>query len=317
MTLLIALIVQVLHVLLMLATAPLALGLSRTLSARIAGRSPPPPSKPWQDLIRLGRKQTLFSEQSHGLFEAAPIFSFAATVLAACLVPSFALGMAAAPSSDLIVVAGLLLLARVALALAALEGGTALGGVGASYSMTLAGMTEPAVLFAIFPLALLLGTTNLDAMEMALREGSPGVRLPLLLALAALAVVALARLRGVMPATQPFSEAAMNEDSVALDFTGRSLALVTWGSMLSRLVWLSLIANLAVPAGLMDATGNPAWWAVGVAIWAVKIAVLSAALAMWPAGRVASTGRLVEILGLAALLGLLASVLLFAAQGLA
>jgi len=316
-SLLIASIAQALHLAFVLAAAPLALGVSRVVAARLARAAPPSLWQPWRDLIRLARKDGLVSEQATGLFAGAPLLAFAATVLAAALVPSFALGMAGAPCADLIVVVGLLLFARVAMALAALESGTALGGLAASRSMTLAGFTEPALLFAIFPLALLAGTTNLDAMEAALREGAAGPRLPLLLALAALGVAGVARPRGTIRPTLPLTEASMTGEALALEYSGRVMALVAWGRALRRLVWVDLLANLAIPAGLVDATGNPAWWAVGLVVWAVKVAAVTAALAAWEAARPARAPRLVELLGLALLLGLLATALLFAGQGLA
>ena len=72
-----------------------------------------------------------------------PAVSFAAIAAAALLVPSFALGMTLAPLSDLIVIAGLLTLARCTLALAGMDVGTAFGGIGASRDMTFATFAEP------------------------------------------------------------------------------------------------------------------------------------------------------------------------------
>ncbi len=318
MNALIALVVQLLHLLLMLLAAPVALGLSRRAAARLAGRAGPSVLQPLRDLRRLLRKQAVFAETASKPFEAAPSLAFAALLLAAALVPSFALGMAAARMADLIVVAGLLMLSRATLALAAMESGTAVGGLGASRAMALVAFTEPALLFAILPLALLLGTTNLDVMAGVLREGTIGVRLPLLLAVAAVVVVAVARLAGPAtgPAT-PLREAAMAEEALGEEYSGRHLALLLWGTALRRLIWLSLVADLALPFGLGEATGSPLGWLVGALAWVVKIVVLTLALALWQAGRAARPGRLAEACGIALLLGGLAVAFLFAAQGLA
>jgi formate hydrogenlyase subunit 4 len=314
----IAAVVQLLHVLLMLALAPLALGVSRLATARLAGRAGPSVLQPGRDLRRLLRKQTLFAETAAKPFEAAPAIVFATSLVAAALVPSFALGMALAPAADLIVLAGLLMLGRATLALAATESGTAVGGVGASRAMALAAFSEPALLLAILPLALLLGTTNLDVMAGVLREGTIGVRLPLVLAIAAVAVVAMTRLGG--PATGAATllrEAAMADDALAEEYSGRPLALLAWAAALRRLVWLSLLADLIAPFGLAQATGSPLWWPVGAAAWLAKVAVLTLALAAWQAGHSARPGRLQSALGLALLLGLLAAAFLFAGEGLA
>jgi formate hydrogenlyase subunit 4 len=309
-TLLLALVVQVLHLLSMLAAAPLALGLSKSVAARLAGRAAASPIQPWRDLWRLLRKQAVFAESASGLFENAPAVAFAATVLAAAMVPSFALGMPAAAMGDLVAIAGLLMLARTTLALAAMDSGTAGGGLGASRAMARASVTEPALLLAIFPLALLAGTTNLDTMAGVLREGAVGLKMPLLLAFAALALVAFSRLRPAISAASPFAEMAATEDALAREYSGRPLGLLVWGDALRRLLWLSLLADVAVPVGLANAAGNPLWWVAGAAIWAVKISVLTVAVAIWHAALPDRAERWVGMLGAAALLGLLATAFL-------
>ena len=121
-----------LHAALLLALAPVLAGGLRTARARLLGRGGPPVLQGWHDLIRLARKQPVLADNASWLFAAVPGVCAAAVLAAALLVPSFALGMATAPLSDLLVVAGLLGLARCALALAALDVGTAFGGIGAS-----------------------------------------------------------------------------------------------------------------------------------------------------------------------------------------
>ncbi len=147
-------------------------GCIRRLKARLLGRVGPPLLQPWRDLLRLLRKQPVMAENASWLFAAAPAGCLAAIAAAAALVPSFALGMASAPLADLLVIAGLLALARCILALAAMDVGTAFGGIGASREMTFAVFAEPALLLVIFTLALLAGTTNLDVIAACLREGT-------------------------------------------------------------------------------------------------------------------------------------------------
>ena len=194
------------HVSLMLAAAPVLTGFLRWLEARLLGRAGPSPLQPWRDLVRLARKQPVVALEASWLFRAAPATGFAATLAAAALVPGFALGMASGPLADLIVIAGLLALARSALALAALDVGTAFGGIGASRAVTFAAFAEPAMLMVVFTLALIAGTTNLDAMAEALREGGSGIGVglgvPLGLSLVAVFAIAIAE-TGRMPLATP------------------------------------------------------------------------------------------------------------------
>ena len=123
MSVLVALLAQALHVLLMLAAAPLVTGLIRTVKARLLGRVGPPILQPWRDLARLARKQPVLAENASWLFAGAPAVAFSATLAAAALVPSFALGMTTAPLADLLVIGGLLTVARCALGLAGMDVG--------------------------------------------------------------------------------------------------------------------------------------------------------------------------------------------------
>jgi formate hydrogenlyase subunit 4 len=305
------------HTALMLAAAPVLTGCLRWLEARLVGRAGPSPLQPWRDLMRLARKHPVVALEASWLFRAAPAAAFAATLAAAALVPGFALGMASGPLADLLVIIGLLAGARAALALAALDAGTAFGGLGASRAVTFAVFAEPAMLMVIFALALLAGTTNLDAMAAALREGGPGLGVPLGLALLATVAIALAE-TGRHPLAGPATriELAMVHQAMALEYSGFHLALVEWTAALRLLVWLTLIATLFVPAGQAAPSSGVLGWLLALPLWAAKIAVLATALGLVEAGT--ARMRLVRVpglLGVALLLALLAAAFVFAGQG--
>ena len=127
MSALLAPVALLLHAALVLAAAPVLAGALRLARARLEGRRGPPLSQGWRDLARLSRKRPVLAQDASWVFAAVPGVCATATVAAALLVPSFALGMATAPLSDLLVVAGLLALARCVLALAGLDAGAAAG----------------------------------------------------------------------------------------------------------------------------------------------------------------------------------------------
>ncbi len=315
----IALLAQVLHTLAMLAAAPLLIGIVRRLKARLLGRTGPPLLQPWRDLIRLGRKQPLRAENASYLFAAAPFASFAATLAAASLVPSFALGMTTAPVADLLLIAGLLMLGRCALALGAMDIGTAFGGIGASREMAFSVFAEPALLLVIFTLALLSGTTNLDVIAGLLREGTLGLRVSLGLAMVAIIIVAIAE-NGRIPVDNPAThlELTMVHEAMVLEYAGRDLALIEWGAALRLLLWLTLIGTIFVPFGTARASGWPVWWLVGLLAWAGKVGVLATALSVFEISIAKMrVFHVPEFLGIAVLLGLLAAIFLFVSQGFA
>ena len=307
---------QLLHAALVLAAAPALVGVIRLIKARLLGRVGPPALQPWRDLIRLARKQPVLAENASPLFRAAPLVAFAATALAAALVPSFGLGMVTAPLADLLLIGGLLALARCALALAAMDVGTAFGGIGASREMTFAVFAEPALILVIFTLALIAGTTNLDAIASLHREGSVGVRVSLGLALVAAIAVALAE-NGRIPVDNPAThlEVTMVHEAMTLEHSGRDLALIEGGAALKLLLWLNLIVIVFLPFGVAS-PGDPVRWLLAIPIWGFKILVLGAALALFETTMAKlRVFRVPEFIGVAVLLGLLAAVFLFVSQG--
>jgi formate hydrogenlyase subunit 4 len=319
LTFLLGLIAAMLHVALMLAAAPLLVGWVRLLKARLLGRSGPPLLQPYRDLIRLARKQPVLAENASWLFAGAPAAAFAAILAAAALVPSFTLGMATAPMSDLIVLAGLLTAARCIMALAGMDVGTAFGGIGSSRAMMFAVFAEPALLLVIFTLSLLVGTTNLDQIAGVLREATVGLRVSLGLALVSIVTIALVE-NGRIPADNPAThlELTMVHEAMVLEYSGRHLALIEYAAALHLLLWIGLIAAIFAPFGAAAAGASPLFWLTGLLAWATKILVTATALGLFEVSIAKMrVFRVPEFLGIAILLGLLAAVFLFVSQGFA
>ena len=294
MTVLAGVVAQLLHIALVLAAAPTLTGIHRWMQARLAGRVGPSPLQPWRDLVRLWRKSPVLAESASGVTAYAPMVVAAAIGVAACLVPSFTLGMAFAPLADLLVIAGLLMAARAALSLAAIDAGTTPGGMAASRTMLLGCLAEPAFLLVLFVLALLAGSLDLDLIAAMQIENGLAWRTGVGIGLAA---TMLAALVDVTPL-----------DAAALDLAGRDLALIEAAGALRLLVWFNLIGAMFLPFGMASADDGPLAWLVGMAAWLARTLVLAAALTLAQAviGRV-GLQRSVQVLGVAVLLGLLAA----------
>jgi formate hydrogenlyase subunit 4 len=288
------------HILLMAGASVLLAGLLPWARARWAGRVGPALSQPWHTWRRLLRKRPLVAEGTSPLLVWAPPLSLAATIMAALLVPSLTLGMITAPLSDLLVILGLLGLARAIAVLAAIDAGTAESGLVAIRQVRLGALAEPALLLIVFTIALLTGTTNLDAALASLHEiGAPGV--PILLAVVGLASVVLA--------------VEMSATTSMTDYAGWHEAAVEMTVALRRVVWLSLVAALIVPGGM---AGGPQDWLVGFLAWSVKLGILAAiCAASGPALLRIGHARVDSLIGAAVLLGVLGVVFLFVGQGLA
>jgi formate hydrogenlyase subunit 4 len=144
---------------LVLALAPLLAGFIRKVKARLLLRQGPPVLQPYRDLLRLVRKEVVLADNASWLFRTAPYLIFAATWVAASLVPTFATGLMFSWSADLIVITALLGSARFFLALAGMDVGTSFGGIGSSREAMFATLAEPAMIMMVFTVALLAGST--------------------------------------------------------------------------------------------------------------------------------------------------------------
>jgi formate hydrogenlyase subunit 4 len=319
MTLLAGMLTQLLHLALVLAAAPLVLGGTRWLKARMLGRAAPHPLQPLRDIAKLLRKTPVLAENASWISRAAPYVAVGTVLAALAVVPSFARGMALGPLGDVLVVAGLLALGRVALALAGLDVGTAFGGLGAAREMSFAALAEPALLVVALILAMLAGTTGIEAIAATFQDGSVGLRVSLVLALIALAAVAVAE-NARIPVDNPAThlELTMVHEAMILEASGRHLALWEAASALRLVLWLSLIAAIFLPFGTAPAGFAPLGWVAGIVAWATKLAVLCFMLAAFESAIAKMrVFRVPEFLGIALLLAVLGAILLFVSTRLA
>lgn len=314
-----SLVTQILHLALMLAAAPLLVGGVRWLKSRLMGRRGPHPLQPWRDILKLLRKRPVLAESASLVSRVAPYLALGATSLAAVLVPSFAFGMLLAPMADLLLIGGLLALSRVALALNGHDAGTPFGGLGAAREMTFAVFAEPALLVCVMVFAVLIGSTNLNAIGHGLADGQMGLRVSLLFAAVALVAVALAE-NARVPVDNPAThlELTMVHEAMLLEASGRHLALWEMQAALKLLVWLGLLAALFLPFGTAAPGSGPFAWGLGLVLWAVKIGLLALALAVFESAIAKMrVFRVPEFLGGALMLALLAAALIFVSTGLA
>jgi len=240
--------VQCAQMLLVLALAPLLTGFVRKVKARLLRRRGPPLIQPYRDLIRLMRKEVIVAESASWLFRVIPYLIFAATWVAAALVPTFRTGLLFSWTADLIAVIALLGSARFFLALAGLDVGTSFGGIGSSREVMIASLAEPAMLMIVFTLALIAGSTQLSTIASVMVSPAVGLRVSLGLALMALIMVAIAE-NALIPVDNPAThlELTMVHEAMVLEYSGRHLALIDLTAELKLLLYVSLIACLFVP----------------------------------------------------------------------
>ena len=307
---------QGMQMLLVLLLAPLLTGFVRKVKARLLRRQGPPLIQPYLDLIRLTRKDVVLADNASWLFRVIPYFVFAATWIAASLVPTFRSGLMFSWSADLIAIIAVLGSARFALALAGLDVGTSFGGIGSSREVMIASLAEPAMLMIVFTLALIAGSTQLSTMAAFMNSPEVGLRVSLGLGLVALIIVAIAE-NARVPVDNPAThlELTMVHEAMVLEYSGRHLALIELSAALKLLLYVSLIACLFAPWGISPASAEPKLLTFGVAAYAAKLAVGGVLLAVFETAIAKMrVFRVPAFLGAALMLGLLATLLLFVSR---
>jgi formate hydrogenlyase subunit 4 len=310
--------VQGAQMLLVLLLAPLLTGLVRRVKARMLRRKGPPLIQPYRDLVRLMRKDVVLAQNASWLFRFVPYFVFAATWVAASLVPTFRTGLLFSWSADLIAIIALLGSARFFLALAGMDVGTSFGGIGSSREVMIASLAEPAMIMIVFTVALIAGATQLSTMAGFLVSSEVGLRVSLGLALIALIMVAIAE-NARIPVDNPAThlELTMVHEAMVLEYSGRHLALIDLSASLKLLLYVSLIACLFTPWGLAPPNTGVTTLAIGFASYVAKLAVGGFLLALFETSIAKMrVFRVPEFLGAALMLGLLATLLLFVSRSL-
>jgi formate hydrogenlyase subunit 4 len=310
--------IQGIQMLLVLLLAPLLTGFVRKVKAQLLRRKGPPLLQPYRDLLRLMRKEVVLAENASWLFRVIPYLIFAATWVAAALVPTFATGLMFSWSADLIAIVALLGSARFFLALAGMDVGTSFGGIGSSREVMIASLAEPAMIMIVFTLALIAGSTQLSTVSGFMLSPAVGLRVSLGLALIALVLVAIAE-NARVPVDNPAThlELTMVHEAMVLEYSGRHLAVIELAASLKLLLYMSLLACLFVPWGLALPGAPAAALLVGTAAYVIKLAAGGFLLALFETAIAKMrVFRVPDFLGAALMLGLLAALLRFASRSL-
>jgi formate hydrogenlyase subunit 4 len=279
MALIIDLFLQAVQMALVVAVAPAVLGVTRKVKARLLRRIGPPVLQPYRDLWKLMHKEAVLAHNASWIYRTAPYLIFAATWVAAALVPSYATGLLFSWSADLIAIVALLGTARFTLALAGMDVGTAFGGIGSSREMMIASLAEPAMLLIVFTVALVAGTTQLSAVATVFSSGSVGLRVSLGLGLFAFLFVAVAE-NARIPIDNPAThlELTMVHEAMVLEYSGRHLAMIEAAAAVKLVLYFSLIACLFVPLGIAGPGAAVSDYALGIVAYVGKLIVLAALL---------------------------------------
>jgi len=253
--------------------APLLPGLVQHLKARLQGRRGPSPLQPYRELRRLWGKSTVDVEGTSAVYRLAPAVAAAAVLAAVLVVPPTAAVAGWGVGHDILAVAGLLALARFAVAAAAWDTANGFALMGASRDLMIAVFVEATLVLALAVAALSAGSTDLTSIIAATAGIRPWAGPLLPLGAAAFGLVVLAE-TGRQPVDNPDThlELTMIHEGPLLEYAGRDLAYLQWAAAARHWVVLVLAAGVFLP--------HPAQPWAQLALLPVLLAALCAGLAV-------------------------------------
>jgi len=267
---------SVLQLALLLLMAPLLSGLIKTMKARLQTRLGPGIFQTYNDISKLLRKGMVIPETASWIFYSAPYMVFGTATLVGLMIPMITTQAPLSLYGGVLAVVYLLALGRFFLALGGLDTGSSFGGLGSSREMTISAIAEPAMMLAIFTVALGANSTNLSEMAtVAIGQSWRFLAPSQMLAFAALFIVLIAE-TGRIPVDNPAThlELTMIHEAMVLEYSGPFLALIEWGGSIKQLVLMTLMVNTFFPYGL-----SPDWTiqaiSLGLVTYLAKILVLS------------------------------------------
>jgi formate hydrogenlyase subunit 4 len=242
---------QIAQTLIAILLAPLLMGWVNQCRAWLQGRSAPPLTQPYRTLKKLFHKDAVIAHHASPLFRFAPYMIFSCMVLAAGLVPTVANDLPFSPAADVIALVGVFALARVFLALAAMDIGTAFGSLGARREMLVSFLAEPALLMVLFTTSFISQSTELPVIVDTLAHQDFAIYPSLAFAAVAFWMVSTAE-NARIPVDNPTThlELTMIHEAMILEYSARHLALIEWAVALKLFTYSALGIALFLPWGI-------------------------------------------------------------------
>ncbi|MEO8297738.1 MAG: NADH-quinone oxidoreductase subunit H [Burkholderiales bacterium] len=237
----------VIHVLTVLAMPILLVGLVNRTKSLWAGRKGPGLAQSGWDLLRLLRKQPVFSTAITPLFRAGAWVVLVASLLAALIAPILGRVAPLQFSHDFIFFAYTLGLARLFLMLSAMDVGSSFEGMGAAREASFTTFIEPALFLLIGSAGVATGQTSFAALIGQWHQSAsfPWLAVPAVAVLFVLLQAEAAR----VPVDDPMThlELTMVHEVMVLDHSGPELAAMQYAAALKMTIYAGLIAALLNP----------------------------------------------------------------------
>jgi len=212
-----------------------------------SGRKGPGIFQPVWDIIRLFRKDSVFSTTTSFIFQIAPSAYFASVLMAVLMIPHGNNPGFISFDGDFILFAYILAFGKFLMIISALDTGSSFEGMGASREALFSMLVEPAFFLLIGSFALFTGQTSFHEIFSTLHYGS---QISYLLgALASFVLVMIAMIENSrMPLDDPKThlELTMVHEVMILDNSGFDLGLIMYTNNLKFAMYGAIISNFFI-----------------------------------------------------------------------
>ncbi|HVC28553.1 MAG TPA: NADH-quinone oxidoreductase subunit H [Gammaproteobacteria bacterium] len=271
---------QLIEIILAVIAAPLLIGWVNQCRAWLQNRRGAGMLQPYRSIRKLFHKDAVIAANASALFRLVPYIQFASMCLAAAIIPSLWTGLPFAVAADTIALVGLFATARVFLALAAMDIGTAFGSMGARREMLVGFLAEPALLMVFFTASLISHSTSFPTIVETLASGRLAIYPSLAFAGVAFLMVLLAE-NARIPVDNPAThlELTMIHEATVLEYSARHLALIEWSAALKLFNYACIGLALFFPWGLATNTHNLLDLLLAIPITGLKLLIVGFGLA--------------------------------------
>ncbi|HEX7455099.1 MAG TPA: NADH-quinone oxidoreductase subunit H [Gallionella sp.] len=275
-----AVVFQLTQLLLVVLAAPLLTGWVNQCQAWLQNRSGAGVLQPYRVLHKLFNKDAVMAHNASWLFRATPYIVFGCMWLAAAIIPIIAVDLPFSGAADVIALVGVFALARMFIALAAMDIGTAFGSMGARREMLVSFLAEPALLMVLFTASMISHSTQLPRIVDAFAHHQFVLYPSLAFAALAFLMVLLAE-NARIPVDNPNThlELTMIHEAMILEYSARHLALIEWASSLKLFAYFSIGIALFLPHGIVE-VGNWAGLPLAIVLLLLKLMLAGAGLAL-------------------------------------
>ncbi len=242
-----------LQIIITILIAPFFTGVIRKMKAKVQHRVGASVFQPYNDLLKLFKKDLVVSTTASWIYNIAPYVYFITSVAAVSCLPILRGLVGFSFYTDLLIIVYLFVAGRVFMTLAGLDTASTFGGMGSSRELLVSALIEPSLFIVIITVSARAGiaSTNVNSIYSFVASHSETAFTPMNILLFASMLLILIAESSRIPVDDPSThlELTMIHEAMVLEYSGRHLALIEMGNYIKQLVFMTFMANILFSIG--------------------------------------------------------------------